>query len=198
MNEFSFVKKVFVYAFILPLSLLLTVPTSAKKEDNISNYPQTTVKLTPCYKTPAALKNKNTLHIQGLGYGEYIELKVIGTIQNIRLVQLVYNEATDTLDEFATTATIDKLSNNCLIISTYFPCGMAQEKLIWESLSGEENSFLIAEDGKVKLKPISYTYIDPFEMPKLLTPPALPTHFISPTDIPACEALYFMVPLFTN
>nr|WP_302595508.1 hypothetical protein [uncultured Cellulosilyticum sp.] len=198
MNKFSFVKKVFVCAFILPLSLFLTLPISAKKEDNPSNYPQTMVKLTPCYKTPTSLKSKNTLRLQGLGYGEYIELKVIGTIQNIRLVQLVYNEDTDALEEFATTATVDKLSNNCLVIFTYFPCGMAQEKLIWESLSGQEDSFLIAEDGNVGLKPITYTYIDPFEMPKLLTPPALPTKFISPSDIPAYEALYFMVPLFTN
>lgn len=198
MNAISFVKKVFICAFILPLSLLLTVPTHAKKEEPIYNYPQTTVKLTPCYKTPASLKSKNTLHIQGLGYGEYIELKVIGTIQNIRLVQLVYNESTNTLDEFATTATVDKLSNNYLIISTYFPCGMAQEKLIWESLSGVEDSFLIAEDGKIKLKPMTYTYVDPFEIPKLIMPPALPTHFISPSDIPAYETLYFMVPLFTN
>lgn len=195
-----FTKKVLISAFILSLCLLLTIPTFAKKEASnaTSNYPHTIVKLTPSYKTPSSLKNKNTLQIQGLGYGEYLEFKVIGTIQNIRLVQLVYNEANDSFDEFLTTATIDTVSNQSLIISTYFPCGMPQEKLIWQSLSGQEDSFIIAENGATGLQPITYIYEDPFEKPKLITPPALPTKFISPADIPAEAALYFTIPLFTN
>lgn len=195
---YSFVQKVFMGILILLLSCLFTLPVFAQNTHSSlpNNYPQTMVKLSPCYKTPASLKHQDTLHIQGLGYGEYVDLKVMGTIQNVRLVQLVYNETNDTFEEFMTIATIPTVSNQSLVISTYFPCGIPQEKLIWESLSGKEDCFIIAEDGKTGLKPILYTYEDPFEMPQLITPPALPIHFISPTDIPVESALYFMVPLF--
>lgn len=194
---YPFIQKAFISILILLLSGLLILPVSAQKASTSqsTNYPQTLVKLSPCYKRPASVGHPNTLHIQGLGYGEYIELKVTGTIQNVHLVQLVYNEENDTFEEFITLATVPTVHNQSLVISTYIPCGMPQEKLIWESLSGIQDSFLIAEDGKTGLKPITYTYEDPFKKPQLITPPALPINFISPREIPATAALYFMIPM---
>lgn len=194
----SFVKFLLVYSLILFLTSFITLPIFANPQTTIkyNNVPQTFIKLTPCYKKPTSLKNRDTLTLQGMGYGEYLELKVIGTIKNVQLTALVYNEETNSFEDFQTLGRFDTLHNQTLVISTYFPCGMPQERISWQSLSGDTYSYIIAENGEEGLKPLTYTYEDPFTMPQLLTPPMLPTTLLSPADIPAKYALYFMIPLF--
>lgn len=193
----TFVKFLLVYSLTLLLSCFITSPILAHSSNKAlsTTMSQTFVKITPYYKKPTSLKNRDTLTLQGVGYGEYLELKVIGTVKNVQLTSVIYDEETNSFTDFQSLGNFDTLHNQTLVISTYFPCGMPQEKLSWQSLSGETSSYLLAEDGNQGLKPITYTYEDPFFIPQLPTPPMLPTTFLPTSSIPAYYALYFMIPL---
>ncbi|WP_054740220.1 hypothetical protein [Cellulosilyticum ruminicola] len=124
-----FIKFLLIYSLLLLFSCFLTFPIFAHSLTSFSNtLSQTFIKLTPCYKKPTSLKDRDTLTLQGMGYGEYLEVKVIGTIKNVKLTGLVYNEQTDSFDDFQTLGSFETLHNQTLVISTYFPCGMPHEK----------------------------------------------------------------------
>lgn len=196
----TFVKFLLVYSLILLLSCFIPLPILAHSSNEAlhTTMSQTFVKITPSYKKPTSLKYRDTLTLQGVGYGEYLELKVIGTIKNVQLTSVIYDETTDSFTDFQSLGSFDTLHNQTLVISTYFPCGMPQEKLSWQSLSGETSCYLLAEDGKEGLKPITYTYEDPFFIPQLPTPPMLPTTFRPTSSISAYYTLYFMMSLVSS
>lgn len=98
------------------------------------------------YKEPPSLYFEKTKTLKGVSMGEFVEIKIHGTIKDFKHVKIEMGSAgdlleTEILNEF------EQLIDQTLIIKTFMPEGIPMEKIKWKSLSGKEYEFFIAEDG---------------------------------------------------
>jgi hypothetical protein len=106
-----------------------------------------TVSIRGYYQEPESIHNKETIILQGVSDGEFIEVKVQGTVTEFRFIRLGWDEAQNDLAEKETLHSIPTLKDATLLIKTYIPEGIPSEKLTWKSESGKQYEFLINEDG---------------------------------------------------
>jgi len=73
-----------------------------------------------------------------LSSGEYIEVIIEGTIKNFQHVELECDNETKELAEKRVIHHVDRLENQTVVIKTYMPEGIPQEKITWKSPSGKD------------------------------------------------------------
>lgn len=99
------------------------------------------------YDEPASIWDKNTIILEGLSEGEFIEIVIQGEIENFEYIRLAWNDKENNLEEKETINKFDRLQNQTIVIKTYMPEGIPFEKVKWESNSGKEYELIIAENS---------------------------------------------------
>lgn len=98
------------------------------------------------YEEPESLHDKETVILQGVLAGEFLEVEVQGTIKDFEVVRLEWDDQKNELAEKEVIHRIEILNDQTLVIKTYMPEGIPSEKLKWESLSGKQYEFIVSED----------------------------------------------------
>lgn len=98
------------------------------------------------YEEPESIRSKETIVLKGVLEGEFIEVKVNGTIKDFMLVRLEWDGIKNDVVEKEVVHRIGILKDKTLVIKTYMPEGIPSERLKWKSLSGKQYEFTIAED----------------------------------------------------
>ena len=106
------------------------------------------VSITDYYSEPESMSDKNTLVLDGLSEGEFLEFIVEGEIQSFQHIKLEWDSNRNELVEKDVINSIEKLENQTMVIKTYMPEGIPSEKLKWKSVSGKNYEFIIQQDGK--------------------------------------------------
>ncbi len=112
----------------------------SKPEENI-------VIIKQYYHKPTSAQNKNSILLNGVSEGEFIEIKIQGILKCFEHIKLEIRIDGD-LHEIKTLNKFEQLSNQILIINSVIPEGIPMEKIKWKSLSGKEYEYIIARNGK--------------------------------------------------
>jgi hypothetical protein len=89
----------------------------------------------------------NTIDLQGPSGEDYIVVVVEGEIYNFQLVELTYNADTGMMEEVSIIHQIDYVTDQSVVINTAWACGMPQEKIKWQSVSGNVYEWVIQTYG---------------------------------------------------
>ena len=138
-------KKVLKGTLILALIFLqifaLSGCDSKKKDDTV-------VTIRTYYQPPESMKDKDSIILQGAGSGEYLEISVAGKIFDFTNLTLSWDENKMEFIEEDIINQLKEVENKTIILETYLPEGIPQEKITWELSDGEKFEHLVAEDGK--------------------------------------------------
>jgi hypothetical protein len=127
----------------------------------ISNI-QESVTIKVFYEIPLSLTNKDTILLEGLLDGEeYIEVIVNGEIYDFEQIALTWDESKNELMEKETVKSIEKLTNQTLVIKTYQPEGIPTEKIKWKSRTGKSFEYIIQESSLGDTQHFSYLSLSP-------------------------------------
>lgn len=96
---------------------------------------------------PASIKDKNTIVLNGLSHGEFVETTIKGEVVNFRHVEVKWNDTKNGLEEVRTINKFDKLTNKTIVIKTYVPEGIPYEKITWQSVSGKDYEYIFSFSG---------------------------------------------------
>ena len=119
---------------------------SFESKDDVQNNLKSKVVINTYHEEPTSLKDKNTLILNGLTKGEFVEIVVDGEIKNFKHVELKWDDKQNTLIETRVIDQFDKLTNQTVVIKTYIPEGIPSEKIKWDTKSGKLFEFIIAEN----------------------------------------------------
>ena len=140
---------ILIFVIILPgCTIYEGTQQSQNNQNEISKDFTSKIVIKGYYEDPASIQDIDTIILDGLLEGEFIEIAIIGEIVNFEHVRLIWNENKKILEEIEVLNRFDKLINQTLVISTYIPEGIPSEKIKWQSVSGEKYEFIIAEDGE--------------------------------------------------
>jgi hypothetical protein len=132
--------------FFLGILLLLVVGCSVN--DNLKGkIIENKVTIKGFYEEPESLKNKQTIVINGVSEGEFVEIVVEGEIIDFEHIKIEWDANQNSIKEKETLKRFDKLINQTLIIKTYMPEGIPSERVKWKSASGKAYEYTIQEDG---------------------------------------------------
>lgn len=98
------------------------------------------------YEEPESLKDKQTIIINGVSEGEFVEIVVEGEIIDVEHVRVQWDEDKTSLIEKETLTRFDRLINQTLVIKTYMPEGIPTEKVKWKGSAGKTYEYVIQED----------------------------------------------------
>lgn len=100
------------------------------------------------YVAPASLQNEDTIIIDGISKGEFVEIVVEGEIANFEHISLKWDDENSVLEDAEILNKFDRLVNQTIVIRTYMPCGIPFEKIRWQSTSGKMYEYIISEEGE--------------------------------------------------
>lgn len=132
------------WMFILVIMLLLVVGCSYNNNSENKTL-ENVVTIKGYYEEPESLKDKQTIIINGVSEGEFVEIVIDGKITDFEHVKLEWDEKQSMLKEKEILKRFDKLTNQTLVIKTYIPEGIPSEKVKWKSLSGKTYEYTIKE-----------------------------------------------------
>lgn len=116
-----------------------------ESDEHIDNAKKSKVIINGYYNEPLSLKAADTLILNGLSSGEFIEVVIEGTITDFQLVELEWDSEKMELIEKRVIHQFDRLENKTVVIKTYMPDGIPLEKIKWKSLFGKAYEFIIRE-----------------------------------------------------
>lgn len=122
--------------------------TNAQDVQSQGNYVFENVVINTYYDEPASLIDKNTVVLNGLKDGEFIEVIVKGEIKDFKHVELKWDEQKNALTETRVINQFDTLTDKTMVIKTYMPDGIPTEKIEWKTTSGKAYEFVIQNDGE--------------------------------------------------
>lgn len=99
------------------------------------------------YTEPPTLNEADTLILNGLSSGEFVEAIIEGMIKDFQHVELEWDNEKGDLVEKSIINQFDTLENKVIVIKTYLPEGIPLEKIKWQSLSGKAYEFIISESN---------------------------------------------------
>lgn len=134
--------------FFLAMFLLLAVGCSVNDHSKVDKTLDDKVTIKAYYEAPESLKNKETIILDGVSEGEFIEIVVEGEIKDFELVKLEFDGNQAILKEKEILKNFSKLTNQTIVIKTYIPDGIPSEKIKWKSSSGTMYEYIIQEHGK--------------------------------------------------
>ncbi len=85
--------------------------------------------------------------VDGVGNGEIFKVKVIGSIYDFRLIEVKYDNEINDFVEDKVLHHLDEVRNQSVVIETYFPEGMPNEKIKWLDETGKANEVFLSYDG---------------------------------------------------
>ena len=129
-------KKIICILTILSVSLSLV-------SCNISNNEVSSVEINQYYKMPETMGEKNVVFLSTNESGEYLTLKVNGTISDFTVFSIVWNENEMDFDKEDVIYEKEKIRNSFLVIETYLPEGIPSEMIMWKDSNGKEHEYLI-------------------------------------------------------
>mgnify|MGYP005846588581 FL=1 len=106
----------------------------------------TVVTIRGYYNEPQSIRNKNTIILEGVSDGEFVEIVIKGIVFEFQLVRLVWDDNKNDIVEKEIIYKIDVLKDKIVVIKTYMPEGIPFEKLKWKSATGKQYEFVIHED----------------------------------------------------
>lgn len=118
-----------------------------ESDENIENENKSKVIIKRYYTEPLSLKEADTLILNGLSSGEFVEVIIEGTIKDFQHVELEWDSEKSDLVEKRVINQFDKLENKVIVIKTYLPEGIPLEKIKWKSPSGKAYEFIISESN---------------------------------------------------
>ncbi|HBW36642.1 hypothetical protein [Desulfosporosinus sp. BICA1-9] len=118
-----------------------------ESKEDIQNGIKSNVAIKTYYEEPASLKDKNTVILNGLLKGEFVEVVVEGEIKDFKHVELKWDDRQSELIETRVINKFETLTNKTIVIQTYLPDGIPSEKIEWKTISGKVNEFIIAESN---------------------------------------------------
>lgn len=133
--------------FFLIILLLLVVGCSYNNDSKNNKTLESKVTIKSYYKEPESLKDKQTIILNGVSEGEFVELVVEGEILDFEHVKLEWDESQSSVKEKETLKSFDRLINQTIVIKTYIPEGIPSEKLKWKSSLGKAYEYIIRENG---------------------------------------------------
>lgn len=74
------------------------------------------------YDEPDSINSKDTIILEGVLEGEFLEVVIYGEIENFEHVRLEYDERKNELIEKEILNKFDRLNNQTIIIKTYMRC----------------------------------------------------------------------------
>ena len=123
---------------------------SFESKDDVQTNIKSKVVINTYHEEPTSLKDKNTIILDGLMKGEFVEIVVDGEIKDFKHVELKWDDKQNTLIETRIINKFDKLTNQTVVIKTYLPEGIPSEKIKWDTISGKSFEFIIAENDLKK------------------------------------------------
>lgn len=133
--------------FFLIILLLLVVGCSYNNNSKNNKTLESKVTIKGYYKEPASLKDTDTIILNGVSEGEFVEIVVEGEITDFEHVKLEWDESQTSVKEKETLKSFDRLINQTIVIKTYIPEGIPLEKIKWKSSLGKTYEYTILEDG---------------------------------------------------
>ncbi len=123
------------------------VQQDIESNEDQNNIP-TKVKIIGYYEEPNSIHDEDTIILEGVLEGEFVEVDIKGEIFEFEDIRLEWDSETEDLVEVEVIHKIDSLKDQKVIIKTYMPEGIASEKIRWKSQKGEITEFIINENGK--------------------------------------------------
>lgn len=123
-----------------------TPQTTATKDQEVKcqgSYVFENVVINTYYQEPASLKDKNTVVLEGLAHGEFIEVIVEGEINDFKHVELKWDEQKNVLTEVGVLSKFDTITGKTVVIKTYMPDGIPAERIEWKTTFGKSYEFVI-------------------------------------------------------
>ncbi len=99
------------------------------------------------YEPPESLNHKNTIVLDGLLEGEFVEVVVNGEIKDFEHIKLEWDEKTSELVEKECINKFEIIKDKKIVIKTYMPEGIPCEKIKWKSSSGKSYEHIIMQYG---------------------------------------------------
>ncbi len=132
---------------IFLLTMLLLLLTGCSINNNLEEHKTLENKVTikGYYEEPNSLKDEQTIILNGVSEGEFVEIIIEGEITDFEHVKLEWDENQNNLKEKEILKRFDKLTNQTLVIKTYMPEGIPSEKVKWKSLTGQTYEYIIQE-----------------------------------------------------
>lgn len=118
-----------------------------ESDENSANENESKVIIKRYYTQPSSLNEADTLILNGLASGEFVEVIVEGMIKDFQHVELEWDNQKSDLVEKRVINQFDKIENKVIVIKTYLPEGIPLEKIKWQSLSGKAYEFIISESN---------------------------------------------------
>ena len=106
----------------------------------------TVVTIRGYYNEPQSIRNKNTIILEGVSDGEFVEIVIKGIVFEFQLVRLVWDDNKNDIVEKEIIYKIDVLKDKIVVIKTYMPEGIPFEKIKWKSATCKQYEFVIHED----------------------------------------------------
>lgn len=133
---------------IITFLLLILVLMAGCNNQNIDS----NVTIKGHYEEPESINDKDTIILDGISKGEFIEVIVKGEIKNFKHIKLNWDNDKNILVEEETLNEIDSIKDKTIVINTYMPEGIPTEKLKWVNKNQEIKQFIIGEESKEKDK----------------------------------------------
>ncbi|WP_157950062.1 hypothetical protein [Vallitalea okinawensis] len=80
-------------------------------------------------------------------FNEYFKATVIGSIYNLQLIELEWNNETNDLEEVNVAYEMEEVRNQTVYITTILPCGLPGQKIKWENSKGDSHEIYLSNDG---------------------------------------------------
>ena len=137
--------KKYAMIFILFITIVMTGCNNNEIVNEDVDNQKSKVTIEGYYNEPNSLMDKETILLEGLQTGEFLEIIIYGEIKNFEHIRVEYDDETNTFKEVEVLNSYDELSNKTIVIKTYMPEGIPSELIKWESNLGEDYQFYIRE-----------------------------------------------------
>lgn len=114
---------------------------------------KTKVLITAHYQEPLSMKDNDTIILNGISEGVFIEIVVQGEIKEFEHIRLEWDGDTNDLAEKEIINRINVLKNETTVIQAYLPDGIPLEKIKWKSSSEKVYELILADyslDGETE------------------------------------------------
>lgn len=97
------------------------------------------------YNTPESMDDENTIVLDGLVTGEFVEIVIDGEIKNFKHIKVIYDGDKNEFIRKEVINSFDTLKDKTIVIRTYMPDGIPSEVICWQDETGKENEYFIRE-----------------------------------------------------
>lgn len=123
-----------------------TAPAATDSNSSTANK-KSSVIIKGYYDEPASIKDKNTIILEGVSKGEYIEIIIQGEVQDFQHIKVEWDTGKNDLVEKGIINKFENLKNKTIVIKTYMPEGIPSEKVKWKSVTGKVYEYIIKDNS---------------------------------------------------